>query len=329
MNPTNQNPDRKCSPGTDLIGELLGASSSFGRVMQVGAAQYQTPKDWALRFNNLLPRQQPATVFDPQCAGGNLFEDLNWGTARFGWDIDHRFRENQDKGISMVEGNCVQFWELLDELWPELRFECQVANPPFSIPWKTAQVSVDSTAYTWQKIIERTAAGGSGYFIGNLATIERLKIHEHPWCYLYHRVPVGMFPEANVEIGVVHFWERHVGGDPVVVDYDTADIDDPPMFCTVRELRQGFSGANNAPSREGDGDRPAGSRELADVWQKMRDIVAEESRTRPPFNIYLDRKGMLKTHLSIRHQVQRKVSRAELAKLARLEGVARRIVLWN
>ncbi len=34
-------------------------------------------------------------------------------------------------GVARVTGNCLKAWEVLDDLFPDIRFDLQCANPPF------------------------------------------------------------------------------------------------------------------------------------------------------------------------------------------------------
>jgi hypothetical protein len=228
------------------------------------------------------------------------------------------------KAHQHITGNCVTLWALLDELFPDLRFECQVANPPFSIPWKLPDgTSEDSTAYTWRRIQEKAAPDGHGFFIANANTIERLGLHQHPTVYLYQRFPVGMFPEADVEVGVIHWWRRRA-------PFGDASPTAPKLHLVYQSLnrmehagplsmlRSELARLMRPPKAEGDG---LGSlpHEVAEAWETMLDVLDEERRERPPYNIWL--KGdKLETWLSTRMCVREKLTKAVIQRIADLQG---------
>lgn len=60
--------------------------------------------------------------------------------------------------------------------------------------------------------------------------------------------------------------------------------------------------------------------ELKHVWDQVRDVINEERGPLPPFNIYLDKQDKLKTYLSTRSKIKKKLSSAEIQKLARVSG---------
>lgn len=328
MNPTTSE-DRRSSFDHDVAGEILSASGSVGRAMQVGMAQYQTPEEWAKWFHTLLPKR-PSRVVDPQCASGRLLAPTGEGyrtCSTYGWDLDPAFMSNEhsiSRRHQHITGNCVSLWALLDELFPEMRFECQVANPPFSIPWQLPDGKTeDSTAYTWRRIQEKAAPDGYGFFIANANTIERMGLHQHPTVYLYQRFPVGMFPEAQVEIGVIHWWRRRA-------PFGDASPNAPYLHLVYQSLnRQERAGDLNRlrnelyrlmrpPTADDDG-LGAMAYEITEAWATLREVLDEERRERPPYNIWL--KGdKLATYLSTRLCVRQKITDETIASIALLEG---------
>ncbi|MHB1309613.1 MAG: N-6 DNA methylase, partial [Limisphaerales bacterium] len=199
--------DQRSSIAPQNIQEILDASASPKAALQTGQQQYRTPKEWARFFAVLLPSDVPEVVFDPQCATGGLFEGFGYSVRRFGVELDRRIAEvDVPHCMNTITGNCVRFWELLDDLFPEVRFDCQVANPPFGLRWKTAADPVDSTEHTWNQVLSHAAPDGYGYFIANADTLERLGMTDHPWVYLYQRFPAGLFPGTAVEVGVLHWY---------------------------------------------------------------------------------------------------------------------------
>jgi len=183
--------DQRSTINSVNLQAVLDAAASAKAAILSGQQQYSTQVTWATFLGGLLPSQNPAVAFDPQCAGGNLLRyGLGWRPDRYGFEIDARYAETSDD-VTRVIANCVKCWETLDDLFPDVRFDCQVANPPFGIRWKTRAGPADSTLHTWAKITERAAPNGFGYFIANRSTLEAHRLHEHPWVYLYQTFPAA------------------------------------------------------------------------------------------------------------------------------------------
>jgi hypothetical protein len=283
------------------LDEVLKASQSTKTALQGGQQQYETPAWMAEACATLLPTFYPAAALDPQCAGGNLLKDL-YG-RKYGMEIDKRFSEVED-GVSRVTGNCVDTIRTLQELYPEKRFDCLVANPPFGLRLKVGDgVNEDSTAYTWRKIMEISSEHAMGYFIANWKTIERLKIHQHPAAYLYQRVPVGVWSQCEVEIGIVHWLKGREHNLTTVI------------YSTIEEARLKMATAINPPNRWGYSES---NLITSDEWTQLQTVVAEERGRQPEWNISIDREGMLRTYLSTRAKV--KIKQSEVMKLVRIEN---------
>jgi hypothetical protein len=85
--------------------------------------------------------------------------------------------------VHLVIGNCVKVFDTLDDMYPDLHWECANANPPFGKKWKLADGStMDSTEWTWKLVTKRA---NYGYFISNHNTITKLGIDKHPWVFDY------------------------------------------------------------------------------------------------------------------------------------------------
>lgn len=59
---------------------------------------------------------------------------------------------------------------------------------------------------------------------------------------------------------------------------------------------------------------------LRQHWEEIKDVVNEERGPLPEFNISLDAKGKLKTYLSTRSKIKKKLTSIEIQKLARING---------
>jgi hypothetical protein len=306
--------------------EVLDASVSPAAALQGGQQQYQTPPEWAQTFCDLLPSQCPDVVFDPQCAGGHLLKPFSYSTTRLGVEIDSRFGGGIAYSTAILRGNCVRVWELLDDLYPDLVLECQVANPPFALKWKIPKgkaesgnpllSSSDSTAYTWAKIEQRASPEGYGYFIANADTLERLGLSTHPWVYLYQRFPAGMWPNTTVEIGVIHWHRGHTlrfqQDPPITCRYQTMPTPEqvkaqPLVQEILRHYEHVF---------------PPGVdyKEWVAAFKVIDTILREERAGIPSHNFGLDARGHLQVHLSTQVVTKRKLTEGQINALSGLHG---------
>ncbi len=106
--------------------------------------------------------------------------------------------------------------------------------------------------------------GQSGVFIANRTTMEKLGIDKHPWVYKYE-TKADVWPGVEVVIGIA-WWER------------PKDTNRPRVHTTPPY-------------------------EIEAAWKIMAEILNEEKAQRPPFNIWIDKRGYLRTYLSVRDQV--------------------------
>ncbi len=350
-------PDARSGLELFNLDEVVHAAVSPGHAIQNGQQQYQTPPDWARFFNGLLP-STPNTVFDPQCAGGQAFTGLY--ASKYGFELDRRYADVDDD-VHRLTGNCVQLWAWLDEAALDLRFECQVANPPFGLRWrlpegvssgqvssvKTGGTSVlasrsletshlkletscDSTKYTWEQIVAHAAVDGYGWFLAARKTIEDLGIHQHPWAYLYQTFPAGMFKDTAVEVGVVHWWRRTVERqNELRVEPVDAGVSQPSTRVTLNYNRcdQSEHGPELHRVRQWITQQPvdygrrnfASRYDLDQAWETLEKIATEEAAKRPPWNVWLAADGRLRVYLSTRFQLRRKMSTADVNRLADLD----------
>ncbi len=289
--------------------EMLDASGTSAKhTTMKGQAQYPTPPWFAERMTALLPARYSISVaVDPQCGDGALLNALqNHGLTTVGIDIDRRFEQEAKPNWAntdvRITANCVDVWRIKDEMYPALTLRCQVANPPFGLTWKSDDGSKeDSTKLTWTKMIEYAGGFGCGYMIANRATIEKLKLHESEQAYLYQTFPTGIF-DAEVEIGVLHFHGSHATGPHLLAHESASEAE------VLRRTR-----GRDGPSYRVHGSAGA---EVAAAFENIRAILAEEKRKVPPFNIYLDANGYLRTYLSTREKISRKLTVPEITRLA-------------
>lgn len=152
-----------------------------------GMQQYATPEWLVQECIEKLPNRYPATVIDPQCFEGALLKNVGsgYGTMRYGIELDNRVQHVQ--GVNLINGNCMKVWEALDDLFPDTRFVCANANPPFGKKLKQPDGKfIDSTLATWRWVISHA---NMGFFIASQKTIEELKINTHPFVREYFTKP--------------------------------------------------------------------------------------------------------------------------------------------
>lgn len=300
--------ETKSTLALDTLQESLDASASAGKLLRTGSAQYFTPPWFAKAMGDLLPNG--ATVFDPQCGQGALL--LNGSpiyAEKFGCELDPKCKA--DDNIDRLTGNCVAVWEILDELFPDLTFARQVANPPFSLSWKTKHGPRDSTLHTWLNLINRAGRSGCGYMIANRSTIEKLNLHQDEKAWLYQTFPPGIFPSApGLEVGVLHFHGEHKGGISTI---SHASSEESEVLRVLAKLKP-------QPECHDLGSWGNTIGEINRAWETIRTILAEEKRDRSPFNIWLDERGRLRSYLSTRERLTRKLNSGDLFRLSKLNG---------
>jgi hypothetical protein len=196
--------DARSTIAPENLQEVLDASASAGQALIGGQQQYITP-DW-LAEKCQARFDYPATALDPQVGRGSLLNPVRWSN-RFGVDIDNRGLLKEETNIRLITGNCVRVFELLDELYPKLRFAQVNCNPPFGLKFKTADGPMDSTLWTWRTALKR---GNQGYFIANHNTLVELGINDHAWVFHYEKHPANTIWAGlrdTLQIGIA-FWKR-------------------------------------------------------------------------------------------------------------------------
>jgi predicted RNA methylase len=239
--------EQRSGVSQENIQELIDSDESKG--MAAGKMeQYFSPKDLAEWCWDLLPSHSPATVIDPQCGQAALLknEAYSYGTSRFGVELDERIQSIA--GVNLITGGCQKVFDLIEDLYPHIRFVCANANPPFSRRWKQPDGTLmDSTQATWNFV---TKHANYGFFIAGRKTIESLGLNKHPLTYQYHTKFASEYwkgMKADMEIGIIH-WQR-----PKSEHYE---------YTSTSELYA--------------------------AWTKIREAVDQEKSKRPDFNIYLE-----------------------------------------
>jgi predicted RNA methylase len=242
--------------------------------------QYLTPVSLARELAGLLPTQNPATVLDPQCGSGNLLNIYNYAVWKFGIELDD---SKEPQNVNLIHANCVKIFEAVEQLMPALRFAVASANPPFGRHWKLSDgTRIDSTLATWNFV---TRHAGCGYFIANASTIEKFGLHE-----------------STDAVRVIQYEQRQA------CQYWDGLRPELQIGIVIWERRDRLT-AHVTPGYE-----------VNEFWKKLVSIMDEERTNRPPYNIWLDRKGFLETYLSQRTTFQHKLTDSQIQRLHRIKG---------
>lgn len=294
------------------LDDLIKGTANLKTTLAKGQQQYSTPPQWASRFAQQLPCQRPKTCIDWQCGSGNLLVPMDRANYLWGVDVDKRFYGTVVPGLrlSRITDSCLSVWDNLKKYFPEVRFECQVVNPPFGLPWLAPDFKLGratSTAVTWKRIRSLACEGGYGYFLAGRKQLEALGIHAHPWAYLYQTFPANFFPGADIEIGVVH-WLNGAHPDRVHLEFKTTDPSEHPILLPslmgiVRDQVQDYLSGHETDT----------------AMREIYMMVDEERRSLPSHNFIL--KGqVLSVHFTNRFRLDQKLDRKELETLMAING---------
>ena len=299
------------------IQEVVDAAVSAKHALAGFQNQYQTPEWLAKALVTLLPREpysyltgnaNCASVVDPQGAGGHLVKAVK-GYGKVVFELDNRFKKEDDENITRITGNCVRVGELLDELYSGTRFGCIVSNPPFGIRWKTKDGSIDSTEWTWQFIQARLAESGFGFIISNVDTLRRLGVHTHRYTYLFQEFPAGgIWENCNVKLGVAHFqnagsyWQKQPLVEKVW-DHVPTEMEIEGLWPQVGPCVRSC--------------RPYHTLDFH-AMEKIDAILSEERSEKSKWNVYLGKDDRLRTYLSTYSNM--KLKRDDIAMLTRVQN---------
>ena len=166
------NKDRRSNVEGDILDEVLknnGTRTNRNGALK-GLQQYQTPPALANKLVEKLNIHPGQSVYDPQCAHGNLLHATLYHCHKFGVELDPTAVAYHRTSSTIVEGSTPKFEEVMDELIdPDWLVDFAVANPPFGLSWG----GEDSTLWTFIHCVRHSNAG---LLIGNASTIERLEI---------------------------------------------------------------------------------------------------------------------------------------------------------
>ena len=82
---------------------------------------------------------EPETVYDPTCGAGNLLKVFHENVKKYGQELDRE----QLELVDLPEFHGYAGDTLTDDGFPEMEFDCIVANPPFSVKWEPDRLADD------------------------------------------------------------------------------------------------------------------------------------------------------------------------------------------
>lgn len=99
---------------------------------------FYTPPELAKKLKSYV-NFQPENVYDPTCGAGNLLRVFHENVKKYGQELDAEQLELID--IPNFKGYAGD--TLLDDGFKGVKFDCIVANPPFSVKWNPEELSED------------------------------------------------------------------------------------------------------------------------------------------------------------------------------------------
>ena len=99
---------------------------------------FYTPPELAEKLKSYVDFE-PETVYDPTCGAGNLLRVFHENVKKYGQELDTEQLGLID--IPNFKGYAGD--TLLDDGFKGMRFDCIVANPPFSVKWNPGELAED------------------------------------------------------------------------------------------------------------------------------------------------------------------------------------------
>lgn len=99
---------------------------------------FYTPPELAEKLKSYVDIE-PETVYDPTCGAGNLLKVFHENVKKYGQELDRE----QLELIDIPEFHGYAGDTLTDDGFPEMKFDCIVANPPFSVKWEPDRLADD------------------------------------------------------------------------------------------------------------------------------------------------------------------------------------------
>ena len=100
---------------------------------------FYTPPELAEKLKSYVDIE-PETVYDPTCGAGNLLKAFHENVKKYGQELDRE----QLELIDLPEFHGYAGDTLTDDGFPEMKFDCIVANPPFSVKWEPGRLADDA-----------------------------------------------------------------------------------------------------------------------------------------------------------------------------------------
>ena len=99
---------------------------------------FYTPPELAEKLKEYVDIK-PKNVYDPTCGAGNLLRVFDDEVDKYGQEID----AEQLHGINISNFHGAAGDTLLHDAFSDMRFDCVVANPPFSVKWEPEKLAED------------------------------------------------------------------------------------------------------------------------------------------------------------------------------------------
>lgn len=99
---------------------------------------FYTPPELAEKLKEYVDIK-PKNVYDPTCGAGNLLRVFDDEVDKYGQEID----AEQLHGIDIPNFHGAVGDTLLHDAFSEMKFDCIVANPPFSVKWEPEKLAED------------------------------------------------------------------------------------------------------------------------------------------------------------------------------------------
>ena len=99
---------------------------------------FYTPPELAEKLKEYV-NIKPKNVYDPTCGAGNLLRVFDDDIEKYGQEID----AEQLHGIDIPNFHGAVGDTLLHDAFSEMKFDCIVANPPFSVKWEPEKLAED------------------------------------------------------------------------------------------------------------------------------------------------------------------------------------------
>lgn len=333
--------DRHSSLFSDNLQDVLDASANGVRK---GTSHWSTPPELGARLAEGLGPHRPV-ITDLTCGQGHLLRATMNGTTKhlLGLDITACRRPSLPDSVqwSFIHSDLGRAYPLLlDTGWTGELF---VLNPPWDLHWPKAaflrpdaaqddgarehnsrlagvdprigQSHIDSAIATWLVALDRCASGGEGFILMNAATLQRLVLDEDaPFaCLAQHIWAIAEFPhwipqrDGRAPLRVACAWWKASAG------WGSEGNERHFRYSSIDRIRtpDRYSCLMGTPRR------------LMDSSPKWRAVAHESERlisNTHDWNIWLDREGAIRCHLSVYDRASQRVPKEAAEALHHLNG---------